>query len=578
MAQTRRSTTGADQPITRHPLFPAIVALWSAAVFALASIAVSPALLENLVAATGVERVLPMAAPPLGTTTRVLLALAMAALGALAGALVARRIAAGTAPKRLRSAALAVDAGTAQEDEAQASLPRRRRALAMDPTAAQDWSAEAPTADGEPRILNVADFDIEDLDGNAVDDAAFRRALGKASETGADDQPLPPWLDTDAAWRTPDDANGSAPVGGPVFPSEREATGAAPASTPAPTSVEKSGPGFKLLPRLPQGDWSADMPDEAPAPRPFDAPPASDARYGAAPGTAATFDAPAPFAALEAAAQDAARLRDEGRSAAQRIAEARLDDLSPVELVERLALALARRREEARRAAEAAPDLRPGPISPLEFTPPPALAPAPFTAPVVAPVAPDASPGDTVAAARPVPAALRPVTTGLSGAEVEPLPGYQPPRSIGLAAATPPRAALDAIPFPTSPFTAEAGAGQDDEAAVLERGYSSLLDLSRQAGARRAFLTFDHEDGGEDGGEDPALQGPPLDAAPFARPVLAAAPDAAPFDPPAGTVSVPATAAEGPRPFDAPPLPVASETERALREALATLQRVSGAA
>jgi hypothetical protein len=82
-----------SQPISRHPLFPAIVALWFAALFGLASFAIRASLLESLVAAGHIDRLVPAAAPPLGTTARLLLALVLGGFGGLVGGLLAWRMA-----------------------------------------------------------------------------------------------------------------------------------------------------------------------------------------------------------------------------------------------------------------------------------------------------------------------------------------------------------------------------------------------------------------------------------------------------------------------------------------------------
>ena len=80
------------QPITANPLFPAVVALWFGAAFGLGSLAVRPSLLEDLVLKSHIDLVLPAAAPPLGITARILLALVLAALGAVLGIILARRL------------------------------------------------------------------------------------------------------------------------------------------------------------------------------------------------------------------------------------------------------------------------------------------------------------------------------------------------------------------------------------------------------------------------------------------------------------------------------------------------------
>ena len=80
-------------PISKHRLFPALVALWFGALFGLSIMAVRPGLLETLVVSAQFDRLIPAAAPPLGDTARILLALIMAALGALLGTVIGTRIA-----------------------------------------------------------------------------------------------------------------------------------------------------------------------------------------------------------------------------------------------------------------------------------------------------------------------------------------------------------------------------------------------------------------------------------------------------------------------------------------------------
>ncbi len=80
------------QPISANPLFPAVVALWFGAAFGLGSLAVRPSLLEDLVLKSHIDLVIPAAAPPLGITARILLALVLAALGAIIGIALARRL------------------------------------------------------------------------------------------------------------------------------------------------------------------------------------------------------------------------------------------------------------------------------------------------------------------------------------------------------------------------------------------------------------------------------------------------------------------------------------------------------
>lgn len=83
----------ARPPISLHPAFPAVVALWFSALLGLGSLALPGALLEHAVATTRIVAIIPAAAPPLGFTARVVVALAGALGGALLGLTIARRVA-----------------------------------------------------------------------------------------------------------------------------------------------------------------------------------------------------------------------------------------------------------------------------------------------------------------------------------------------------------------------------------------------------------------------------------------------------------------------------------------------------
>lgn len=668
MADQKRRNAGAE-PISRHPLFPAIVALWGGAFFGLASIAVSPALVERLVLATGIDRIVPMAAPPLGTTTRILLALAATTLGAIAGFLVARRFAR-PASGSAQGAGAAEDFGSGEGEAPRRSrMPGRHRALAAledAPTDETEVPATARDADEreparheparhepvaeQPQILNVADLDLDDLDGPASvretdlqgDDEAERRAPAfrphiSAVELDEDEAQasLPAWLDAEAAWREPEPGSPSGkdavlpaiPEGErgfqQIFQAQLDHAGIGQGAIAQ--SDDQAGPGFKLLPRL-QSIRSGEAPAAAETPR-------ADRPRADAPDTAA------PLTREDTQSASEARPAAEA-TAARRIAEADLQDLSPVELLERLALAMAQRRERARCAAEtAAPSVAAPPVVSAEFTPlrevpaagegaapgarpfdaPPAferLAPAPFAAPAPFLVPVVDSPedaqgtiddpphgGDEAALAEPspVPQALRPLSFG-EEADVEgSLPGYVPPRHIGLTSvdsppvAAPPFSAppfsappFSAASFPTSPFLDAEAEQEDDEETALQQGYSSLLNLSRQAGARRNMARairfaepepLPADEAGETEGlhwpravqEDPDSEQIAHNAS-FARSTLASA-----------TSQSPDASSDGEeRLFDAPGTrPDASSpeaTERALRAALATLQRMSGAA
>lgn len=82
-----------SKPVTQHQLFPAVIALWFGALFGLGSLALRPSLIEELVIKSRIDLLISAAAPPLGMTARMSIALVLAALGAMLGAAIARRIA-----------------------------------------------------------------------------------------------------------------------------------------------------------------------------------------------------------------------------------------------------------------------------------------------------------------------------------------------------------------------------------------------------------------------------------------------------------------------------------------------------
>jgi hypothetical protein len=93
--------------VTWHPLFPAVVAVWFGALFGLGALAVRVSLIERIAVASGIDRLIPAAAPPLGVNARVLIALALAMLGGIIGAVIGRWMARSKPAARARRAAAA---------------------------------------------------------------------------------------------------------------------------------------------------------------------------------------------------------------------------------------------------------------------------------------------------------------------------------------------------------------------------------------------------------------------------------------------------------------------------------------
>lgn len=185
--QKRKPAKG--KPITSHQLFPAVVALWFGALFGLGSLAVRPSLLEGLVLKSHLDLVIPAAAPPLGVTARILVALILAALGAMIGIALARRIARPTpvATERKRNTRdLGRDESAARPHYADAStrppvlvggsycdevdspggggvLANRRRSLAIEHEEEAFVPHEmAPLPGGNPQVFDISELRMEE--------------------------------------------------------------------------------------------------------------------------------------------------------------------------------------------------------------------------------------------------------------------------------------------------------------------------------------------------------------------------------------------------------------------------------
>ncbi len=288
-------------------------------------------------------------------------------------------------------------------------------------------------------------------------------------------------------------------------------------------------------------------------------------------------------------------------SAADRIAGAELDELSQVELLERLALSLQRRRNSQPSAstgaapAHAATEAPEQPSVVVETTPKDGTGHTQAEVRVPEAFEPAAIPRTEPVA---MPAALRPI--GIDDEDDDDLlPSFVPPRHISMPQepATEPNAPAQQ----DEPAEATGGEppedGEDENTVVLEEGYSSLLDLSRPAPGRQQFVRIEEPEvlaseiepvvifPGQEAAKDapfaraPASQ-PEEAAAPFAKPAEQEAAQAAPAPAAPFTQPPDETATFGQPPF-APPQKQQrdpEETERALRSALATLQRMSGAA
>ena len=310
-----REAAPRQSSIVAHPWFPNVIGLWFAALFGLCSLALAPELLERIVTTLGIDKIVPAAAPPLGQTARLLLALGMAGVGEIAGLLIGARLAAGKRAEPVRRRGLK----TKSETDTVEKAPHRR-----DRDRHPDAPARKPlSATSDLRDANLGNDRGETAGG--IETALRRRAL--ASE--ADHEPRP-FIE-------------AAPLpGGEWQPSLSEAENV-PASL-ADHAVEQMA--HEPMFAEPEPGAVFDLAQ-------FAAPREDEPAAQAAP-VEAPFAAPsaAPFAApsanfVEAFMADAPKMPPvlSAGPAPAEIAAASLHDLGVVQLSERLALALQARRK-----------------------------------------------------------------------------------------------------------------------------------------------------------------------------------------------------------------------------------------
>ncbi len=619
LATQVRSKPANKAPVTKHPLFPAMVALWFGALFGLGSLAVRASLLESLVLKLSLDVLLPAAAPPLGMKSRLILALLLAAIGVAMGAMLARRIArpkpVETTRKRgigARSAARQARAEAATA-ELEPSAPRRR-SLTIEPAEQAGFHYDgAPLPGGAPSILDVTQIDLsptcpeapllceaEPLDAAAaVPLAADDVVAGQAQPIVAEPiaaEPQPVVLN----FHPPVDADVPVPEAPLDLLTEHEMAEAEVAAEAGPVEAEADD-----YAQMIQALRTAETP-AATAPAPDDL----AIRCESALEQAAPEPLPVVPQVLLAEPLDLEAAAVPETRPARRIETAELAELSPVELIERLAQAMRQRAHRgqmpaalvdavtslvaATPAAEVA-DAEAPPFAGFAA----AIAPTPvFEAVAPEPEAPEELLLDSEApeaepeATQPapvrlaLPAALRPIDFDDYADHDDGADLALPPRTFAAPKFAAPEAVLDlATPLP-----------EERESDVPEDSYSSLLELGRPGSSRQDFVRI--EDPEADAAEiEPVVIFPGHGARPGLRfaapdPANLAEPAAAAFTPPAQDDAAAETGAPQLRRFDAPSA-IASptsagyaggirqdpdEAQRALRSALATLQRMSGAA
>ncbi|OYW16208.1 MAG: hypothetical protein B7Z39_02220 [Novosphingobium sp. 12-64-8] len=507
-----------NQPITAHRLFPAMVALWFAALFGLGSFAMSPSFLEGIVTSVGLPALVPATTPPLGFTARALVALAMTVLGGGIGLFIALRLRPAVEVTTRRR--FATGKAAAREDVA----PKVR---------ARDAHPDAPPR--KPLVLtedlvDAAD-DMPPIDGMPL----RRRALSVTDETGTE-------------VTGPAETFAYAPPLG--VPAVEE-----PVEMPfAEAEVVEDVPIVGLPPAMEAEPEIDSLSDSLDTPEP-------DPEIAAAP----VYAEPAPIAAVAAAI--AAREPVAQRSP---VADAPLETLGLVQLIERLALAIADRRKS--------DDIEGEPLPPF-MIPAATVEPAPLPEPEAQPAFTPPAPSVPFGIARFQSEAARPrppfaTATALIDDNDDDGAGVIVPRFLGLAIAAPleSEAFVDDTPVVETFASLPAVSADDAEPPVPEDRYPSLVDMAVPP-PRQDFVRIEGADAPETAIEPVVIfpgQGPRAvesypaeshgaesDRAPFARPAASPVATQQAFVPPASA------------------LPDPAEADLALRAALATLQRMT---
>ncbi len=600
------------KPITTHQLFPAVVALWFGALFGLGSLAVRPSLLESLVIKSRIDLIVSAAAPPLGVTARIFVALILAVIGSALGIAIARRITRPKVEQRERKrTAFASDPSEARPRHRTTNAePSTRPPLSMADEVKTDVAPKAGTLAQRRRALTVeherqdfVPYETAPLPGGAPQILDISQVGMTAAST---EEASPTIVSTSVELQT--SAVNPAPVAEFAAIDDRQVFGASP--KPAMSEAAK-----QIFGQVIEGDHVSEdfikaagfqtsvfeTPEPSPlfAPReaPVQAEPASPV---AVPQVYVVPEAPAvsdyqvpPSAELAAMVPESTPVAPAAIAPQSQPIAA---DLGMTDLAGRLAESMARRRAARNSAAQA---VVPAPVveeqtvneaatvptiaspmpqayeTPMVAAPlPPVLEAPPFAAPVPqtyepAPieaarsVEPEIEP---VPASPPIPQAMRPLDLDGFEEDDDHLYSLLPPRHIPMPVPAEP------VAFePAPPLTAVSDEPETAETEVAEANYASLLEIAPAVTTPApSFVRIDEPDV-EAAAVEPVVIFPgqmirqtevDADSSGFRR-----------FDAPAtagqgGPIAANQSAPEVDR----------EESERALRMALANLQRMSGAA
>jgi hypothetical protein len=553
----------AKPPISTHPAFPAIVALWFAALLGLGSLVLPIALLERIVTVTGIAALIPSAAPPLGFTAHAGIALAGAIAGAALGLILARRIARAHAaepsarefhadeaePRRPISAhdELGEEGLAPAFGSAPPLLAQKRRSLAMAEDNRRSAYLEAvPLPGHSPERPADHTADVEPAH-DAEDDLSEPLELGEFSDLDEADDDQPADIEADPALEAL-----RSRIHVPVEPtSSQEPQMTDTYSFDQAADDDREGERQEFIP-IEAVDTAADAHD----PLPFAPPslrrlePTFDEDEDQDMADEPVGDATPQLSAVEFAEPD---FDEDGGP------DRPLDELGLVQLAARLGASLKKRR--ARLAADA-PAL-----------PTPALAAIASTEDFEAAEAEDAARAiaDFFSAGMPEQPTIE-ADIDEPKAEAPPMP--VPLRSFAVEtdedADDEAFAASFSLPLGATQACASPAdeANEDEDTDEDDGEYSSLLAMNNPFARQQEFVRVEEPESDDDAFE-PAVSFPrPPESPAGGAPEAPNGSSSRPFDPP----RTPANPAAPAAPRDA------GDAERSLRDALATLQRMSGAA
>ncbi|MXO55900.1 hypothetical protein [Pontixanthobacter gangjinensis] len=190
MPGTKKSGKTKQAPLSSHPIFPVVVALWFAALLGFGSLVIPGAVFEKLTVVTGIASVVEAAQPPLGTTARLMIAGFSAVIGAVAGLLIARKVARAQksdAAAIMRRNDSAAPAGNYEFDE---HIPQTKKPISAHEELGHD-GLDAPLSREAPAALDAQ----EAGQSNAMAYRGKRRSLAVTDDSGPSDflesAPLP---------------------------------------------------------------------------------------------------------------------------------------------------------------------------------------------------------------------------------------------------------------------------------------------------------------------------------------------------------------------------------------------------